>query len=163
MKILFSELRKNFKNKTFTFNADDIDLLEVKFKNNLQKLILSVRSENEEYYVIGKINSIYIETCDRCLYDFEKAWNSSLDFIISSKKNTTNNYDVISFNQTQEFINISDILRDHFFINRPYKKLCKINCKGLCVECGINLNNNTCECGPSYMDTPWEKLKKIKF
>ena len=40
----------------------------------------------------------------------------------------SNNYDVISFNQTQEFINISDILRDHFFINRPYKKLCKINC-----------------------------------
>jgi len=163
MKILFSELRKNFKNKTFTFNADDIDLPEVKFKNNLQKLILSVSSDNEEYYVIGKINSIYIETCDRCLYDFEKAWNSSLDFIISSKKNASNNYDVISFNQTQEFINISDILRDHFFINRPYKKLCKINCKGLCVECGINLNNNTCECGPSYMDTPWEKLKKIKF
>ena len=55
MKIMFSELRKNFKNKTFTFNADDINLPEVKFKNNLQKLILSVSSENEEYYVIGKI------------------------------------------------------------------------------------------------------------
>ena len=46
MKILFSELRKNFKNKIFTFNADDIDLPEVKFKNNLQKLILSASSEN---------------------------------------------------------------------------------------------------------------------
>ena len=62
MKILFSELRKNFKNKTFTFNANDINLQEVKFKNNLQKLILSVSSENEEYYVNGKISSIYTET-----------------------------------------------------------------------------------------------------
>ena len=126
MKILFSELRKISKTKLLHFNADDINLPEVKFKNNLQKLIfffLSVSSKNEEYYVIGKINSIYIETCDRCLHDFEKAWNSSLDFIISSKKNASNNYDVISFNQTQEFINISDILRDHFFINRPYKTL----------------------------------------
>ena len=49
MKIMLSELRKNFKNKTFTFNADDINLTEVKFKNNLQKLILSVSSKNEEY------------------------------------------------------------------------------------------------------------------
>ena len=163
MKILFSELQKNFKNKIFTFNAEDINLPEIKFKNNLQELILSVNTDNQEYYLRGKINSIYIETCDRCLCAFEKAWNSSLDFIISGKKNASNNYDVISFNQTQEFINISDILRDHFFINRPYKKLCKINCEGLCVECGINLNYNTCECEPSYMDTPWHQLKKIKF
>ena len=163
MKILFSELRKNFKNKTFKFNAESVNLPEVKFKNNFQELILSVNTKDEEYYISGKINSTFIETCDRCLCAFEKSWDSSLDFIISSKKKASNNYDVIFFNQTQEFINISDILRDHFFINRPYKKLCKINCKGLCVECGINLNCNTCKCEHSYMDTPWEKLNKIKF
>lgn len=41
-----------------------------------------------------------------------------------------------------DFANIETLLRDGFAQNLPVTPLCKPSCKGLCPQCGINLNEN---------------------
>lgn len=56
-------------------------------------------------------------------------------------------------------IDISKAISDAFLLNRPMKLLCKSDCKGLCVHCGINLNDKTCDCSVEEIDPRLQKLK----
>ncbi len=40
------------------------------------------------------------------------------------------------------------------------KPLCS-KCKGLCPKCGINLNEDQCDCESEYVDPRFEKLKEL--
>jgi uncharacterized protein len=40
----------------------------------------------------------------------------------------------------------------------PPKIICFDDCRGLCTQCGINLNQEQCDCRPPA-DSRWEKLK----
>lgn len=58
-------------------------------------------------------------------------------------------------------IELDDILVSNFLMNAPVKYLCREDCKGLCPHCGINLNEQTCDCGKESIDPRWEKLAEI--
>ena len=58
-------------------------------------------------------------------------------------------------------IELDDIIVSNFLMSVPVKYLCKSDCKGLCPECGVNLNEHTCDCGKDTMDPRWEKLAEI--
>lgn len=43
------------------------------------------------------------------------------------------------------YIDLKPLYREYFILVLPIKQLCKPDCKGLCVVCGVNLNETTCE------------------
>lgn len=43
------------------------------------------------------------------------------------------------------YIDLKPLYREYFILALPIKQLCKPDCKGLCVVCGVNLNETTCE------------------
>src|SRR5262245_15801458 len=44
----------------------------------------------------------------------------------------------------------------------PMKPLCRPDCKGLCAECGKDLNQGPCACAHEAVDPRWEALKALK-
>ena len=59
-----------------------------------------------------------------------------------------------------------DVLQDAvdaLLLAVPVKILCKEDCKGLCPNCGKNLNDGPCSCGPEPGDSRWDALKNIQF
>ena len=38
---------------------------------------------------------------------------------------------------------------------------CRDDCRGLCHQCGQNLNDGQCQCVESKMDPRWESLAKL--
>ena len=46
-------------------------------------------------------------------------------------------------------------------LNLPEQVLCKEDCKGLCPECGTNLNLKDCDCGDKDIDPRWAALKNL--
>ena len=42
------------------------------------------------------------------------------------------------------YIDLADIFRDYLLLEIPINYLCKPDCKGVCVECGQNLNVADC-------------------
>lgn len=55
-------------------------------------------------------------------------------------------------------LNLSEWAKDAISEELPPKILCMPDCKGLCVQCGANLNVSECDCTPPP-DSRWEKLK----
>ena len=43
-------------------------------------------------------------------------------------------------------INLDKIVDDTVITNQPVTILCKDDCKGICMGCGVNLNNAECKC-----------------
>jgi uncharacterized protein len=41
------------------------------------------------------------------------------------------------------------------------KPLCAEDCRGLCPECGVNLNRTACECTPKREDPRLAPLKQL--
>jgi uncharacterized protein len=61
-----------------------------------------------------------------------------------------------------ETIDLGDLVREQFYLMVPMKPLCSEACKGLCPQCGTNLNRGTCECRNEWHDPRFEKLKALK-
>ncbi len=56
---------------------------------------------------------------------------------------------------------LEDVLREQLLLAVPMKTVCRQDCKGLCPQCGQNLNLGPCSC-PRPEDPRWQALKDLK-
>ncbi len=83
--------------------------------------------------------------CDRCLEDFEL--NLPLDFSREFfLEDCRENSESLLVSKAFE-ISIKRPFEEEIILTTQIKKLCNINCKGLCSSCGNNLNLDACQCG----------------
>lgn len=61
-----------------------------------------------------------------------------------------------------EGILLEDVLREQVLLALPVKITCREDCKGLCPQCGKNLNQEQCSCSVAVEDPRWEALKGIR-
>jgi uncharacterized protein len=59
-----------------------------------------------------------------------------------------------------EMADLNQLINDLVMLSIPMKHLCDEGCKGLCPFCGINLNQERCECREEHVDPRLEKLKQ---
>jgi len=48
----------------------------------------------------------------------------------------------------ENVIELDDLVREEVLLAIPYKPLCTPDCRGLCPQCGVDLNTETCQCAP---------------
>jgi uncharacterized protein len=58
-------------------------------------------------------------------------------------------------------VDVVDLLREQFQLSLPMKPLCADGCRGLCPQCGINLNRGTCSCETAWEDPRLAPLKGL--
>ena len=58
-------------------------------------------------------------------------------------------------------LDLGEAVREYAIFNSPMKPLCAETCAGLCPTCGADLNQTTCDCPKSQIDSRWAKLVKI--
>jgi uncharacterized protein len=61
-----------------------------------------------------------------------------------------------------EGILLEDVLREQVLLALPLKVTCREDCKGLCPQCGKNLNQEQCSCAAPAEDPRWDALKDIR-
>jgi uncharacterized protein len=49
-------------------------------------------------------------------------------------------------------------LRDVAMLSRPQRIVCDEECNGFCVQCGKNLNKQSCDCKTEDVDPRWDAL-----
>ena len=47
---------------------------------------------------------------------------------------------------SNNLIHLDDIIIREFILKLPVQRRCSVGCKGLCPYCGVNLNNEECQC-----------------
>lgn len=79
------------------------------------------------------IKGLYSSVCARCLEPIEQTWSKV--FLFS-----------IPINAQIESIDLAEEIRQETLLNLPRKILCREDCKGICLGCGVNLNKEQCQC-----------------
>ncbi|MDD4124401.1 MAG: DUF177 domain-containing protein [Eubacteriales bacterium] len=101
----------------------------------------------------------YTAVCARCGEKFKSATEIAVSYPVTDRlENADKDQDeylmIESGKLDMESICISSII-----LNLPTRFLCTEECKGLCSECGKNLNTDACSCGGGKIDPRMEKLK----
>lgn len=81
--------------------------------------------------------------CDRCAEEFTEKMTQT--FTHQLIKKLEDEYDDFIEVPTGE-LDLDELLREDIILELPYLFLCKEDCKGLCAQCGTNLNNGSCAC-----------------
>ncbi len=106
----------------------------------------------------GSIKAQYRAKCYRCLKEVvsEIFIDISERFIQSSEST-----DVEDYTYEGSCIDIEKVLKDNIILNLPMKQLCTVDCKGLCLKCGTNLNDKSCLCIEDSTDIKMEVLRNF--
>ncbi len=101
--------------------------------------------------------------CSRCLKELE--YNMKLDFSKEIDFNLTAEERAEGLDETNYIVGYSldvDVLvYDEILIGFPMKLLCSEDCKGLCKQCGANLNEKACDCDNTEYDPRMSKIRDI--
>jgi uncharacterized protein len=59
------------------------------------------------------------------------------------------------------WLDLTPLLREQSWLAIPMKPLCTPNCQGLCPQCGVNLNLESCTCEKTSIDPRLAVLKEL--
>ena len=62
-----------------------------------------------------------------------------------------------------ELIDLTADIREAILLAHPMNFVCSVGCRGLCVQCGANLNKAPCACGKPRQTIPWGMLDQLKL
>ena len=145
------------------------ELVDEKSDLGLDKNIdfdLNVTRVIRDISVNGKINFGIRAICSRCLTEVKKDLNSDVNLILTPKDEffaESGDEDLDHEFYEGDTVDLSGYLRELIAITIPINFICGIGCKGLCSNCGINLNNNECNCKKNERKSAFAVLKDIKL
>jgi uncharacterized protein len=58
-------------------------------------------------------------------------------------------------------LDVDILIYDEVLIGFPMQLLCSEDCKGLCKNCGVNLNEKTCDCDNTVYDPRMSVIRDI--
>lgn len=93
-------------------------------------------------YLEYSVDMTLLITCDRCLKELERAYHYDFDHIVVPSANSDNDEYIVA---DGESIELNEIAVIDLLLQLPTKNLCKDDCKGLCMICGCDLNESTCD------------------
>ncbi|WP_411682984.1 YceD family protein [Clostridium thailandense] len=107
----------------------------------------------------GTVNTLLELTCSRCIEKFSYAVELNIEEKFTNHDGVNKDDDVIFIDS--DTIDITEIIENNIIVTLPIKRLCKEDCKGLCQQCGTNLNFSACNCTKDNIDPRLAKLKDM--
>ena len=106
--------------------------------------------------------------CGRCLDEVEVPVDArfELQYVPLDATGTAAEREIRGDDLTTSFysegtLDVIEMVREQFQLTLPMKPLCAQACRGLCPECGANLNRTECGCQPKWEDPRLEPLKRL--
>lgn len=110
----------------------------------------------------GSMRLVLEIPCDRCLQTVEEP----LQLVFEQELFSPEAAEQMQEQDQQEFmfgyeLNVEAFVNNEILINMPAKVLCKPDCKGICRQCGQDLNMGTCGCDTFIPDPRMAAIKDI--
>ena len=102
--------------------------------------------------------------CDRCSDESNTELKTKyrMVYLFGQEPDDNDSIDISYLPLEADKIDITKDVRDYALLAIPMKKLCKEDCKGLCANCGKNLNEGDCNCSKDVIDPRWLPLQELK-
>ena len=119
--------------------------------------------------VAGEFSTIVELPCARCLEPVSCEVSNKFDLLYRPQGSDGGKEELsvtaaeaeIGYYQGQG-LQLEDVLREQVLLAIPLKTTCREDCKGLCPQCGKNLNVDQCNCAEPLEDPRWSALKDIR-
>jgi uncharacterized protein len=95
--------------------------------------------------------------CPRCLDEFEHDLTLNIEELYMHPSPIDSEFSVGADGN----LDLAPLVRAETIIASGHPVLCQANCKGLCPQCGTNLNNETCHCEVDTIDPRMAKLREL--
>lgn len=114
--------------------------------------------EKEKIRAKGNMHTTVSIPCARCLEPIELKIDSPIDIILLPAQlieltgETLGEEDLEYIFFEGKSIDVTKILMEQVNLLIPVKPVCSPSCRGLCPQCGVNLNHEQCHCERSVND-----------
>ena len=106
----------------------------------------------------AQLECSFTAVCARCCKEFSGTLAHGFEYPVAEK---------LESEEDDRFLLLEDgcldaeaVCAEELILNLPSRFLCREDCKGLCPECGADLNAGACSCGGRRTDPRLEKLKE---
>ena len=124
------------------------------------KITGEILSKTEIVEMKAKIYADYSADCDRCGEPTTKHYCFEVNkTLVTELANAEEDDDVIVMPDMR--LDLEDLTRAEVVLNLPIKHLCREECKGICADCGKNLNEGECGCDKTVIDPRLEALRRL--
>lgn len=101
--------------------------------------------------VMGSVKGVGTTECGRCLEGFDVEIDGEIEGFFVIKNDDEENESEI---EEEEFdllgpdntIDLVPLIQAAIIVDLPLLPLCDDDCKGICQDCGVNLNEQECDC-----------------
>ena len=118
--------------------------------------------------VRAHLSLIEPETCSRCLkpleetlkIEFEEEFQATLDLRSGQSVKEAPDPDAFMIDE-QHMLDVTEAVRQYREALATMQPLCRPDCRGLCPNCGQDLNLGQCGCEASAIDSRWAGLSAL--
>jgi len=129
----------------------------------------SVRRYSQSIAFTGHLETVLKTTCGRCLEDAQLPIKADFSYTLLPAAGTgkdevelqAEDLEIVYYDG--DVIDLAPMIAEQVLLQIPMKVLCGDTCRGLCPQCGMNLNMGNCDCQKDFSDPRWAVLKKIKI
>lgn len=126
-----------------------------------------MRRTNQGLLVDGWVELTLELSCSRCLktfeqpmhVNFEEQFYPTVDVITGMPLDPFDEDEIFPIDAHHE-VDLTEAVRQNVLLALPMVTICQEDCKGLCPQCGQDLNLGSCECKPE-VDARLSVLKQL--
>ena len=164
--IPFSDVRGEAVSVQFLWHSDDLNISDGYFFSDPVEVNVEITVVEGNYLadVHSSGNGVFL--CHRCGETFNSRINGKVKSLYTfdpEQIKGEEDGDCHLIPASGKGLDITQDALDALLLGLPVKTLCSKNCKGLCGQCGANLNKEDCKCTGNVSDSRWDDLKNIKF
>jgi len=146
---------------------------EYKFLTPLNVYLRAFRVR-DRINVVGDFKIDLGITCSRCLTEFRTALSDHFALTFTPKDPETEKHpenqevelspeEMVSIPYQGETIDFRAPIQEQVILALPIRALCSKKCKGLCLQCGADLNREKCSCKKLPSRSKFAALEKLKI
>jgi uncharacterized protein len=132
-------------------------------------LAFDLRKDKDKIHLNGRLQTVIELACSRCLEGFAIPIDTPFDlrFLPAAEapgadaEHEIEEDDLGTSYYRDGVIDLADLVREQLYLALPMKPLCQELCRGLCPQCGTNLNSGACSCVHEWEDPRLAPLKAL--
>ena len=116
--------------------------------------------------VTGELETTARLKCSRCLNEFdhqvtielEEEFRPVVNIVTGAPMPVGEDQDTANLIDEHHILDLTEVVRQGLWVCLPPSLLCAEDCRGLCPQCGQNLNEGSCSCSTEDVDARWSTL-----
>lgn len=117
---------------------------EVQLDNVFESTFILRKQDEKSIFIGGKLDCSIILQCDLCSEHFSLRLTKKFEYRVKVEADKSLQYAEVEVTQEdsntiylhEPVLDLGEILREQLFLNIPERRVCKPECRGLCMHCG---------------------------